>query len=274
MLRTKTVVYCSVDPFLSPRGKFLYGFESFQAELDQLEIPCIWLSSRSRLQLEEPRRRAGHTEPFVAEGGCGVYLPEDYFHLKPAKTVRLGRFTCIPIAKRQPAASGALETIAEEARVPVVPLRSLSPRELAQNIGLPNHEAELARQRDFDEPFFFAGSGEADIARFKSLVQRRGLSLREEGVLSSIAVGADVRKCIRELGDLYDRSLRSHANRFAIAAPDDSASIFPACDRGIRLTANSKSLPETSTKHSRFPETPIAASDLWDRVVGSLTSRG
>jgi len=25
----------------------------------------------------------------------GVYLPEGYFHLRPPKTVRLGRFTCL-----------------------------------------------------------------------------------------------------------------------------------------------------------------------------------
>lgn len=273
LLRTKTVVYCCVDPFLSSRGKFLHGFESFQAELDQLEIPCVWLSSRSRMQLDEPRRRAGHTEPFVAEDGCGAYLPEDYFHLKPAKTVRLGRFTCIPIAKQQPAAAEALESLSEEAKISVVPLRSLSPRELAQNIGLPNHEAEQARQRDFDELFFFAGASEQDIARFKSLAQEKGFSLREQGALWSVAVGPDLRRCIRELGELYDRSFRAHASRFAIAAPDDSAAIFSACDRGVRLTANSKILAETSSSHSRFPEIPITAADLWDKVIGTLTSR-
>ena len=264
-----------MDPFLSSRGKFLHRFESFQAELDQLEIPCVWLSSRCRLQLDEPRRRADHTEPFIAEDGCGVYLPEDYFHIKPAKTVRLGRFTCIPIAKQQPAAAEALESLAEEAKVPVVPLRSLSSRELAQNVGLPKQEAELARQRDFDEPFFFAGSGNEDIVRFKALAQQKGFSLREQGVFWSMAVGADIRRCIRELGDLYNRSLRSHANRFAIAAPRDSASILSACDRGIRLTSNSKSLSQTSPQHStRFSEIPVAASDLWDKVVSSLTSFG
>src|SRR4029077_3851974 len=218
------------DPFLSSRGKFLHGFESFQAELDQLEIPCAWLSSRSRLQLDEPRRRAGHTEPFLAEDGCGVYLPEGYFHLKPTKTVRLGRFTCIPVAKQQPAAAEALESLSENADVPIVPLRSLSPRELAQNVGLPNHEAELTRQRDFDELFFFAGASEEDINRFKSRAEEEKLSLREQGVLWSLAVGADIRRCIRELGDLYDRSLRAHAHRFAIAPPSESSSIFSVCD--------------------------------------------
>jgi predicted mannosyl-3-phosphoglycerate phosphatase (HAD superfamily) len=274
LLRTKTVVYCSVDPFLSSRGKFLHGFESFQAELDELEIPCVWLSSRSRLQLDEPRRRAGHTEPFLAEDGCGVYLPEDYFHLKPAKTVRLGRFTCIPAAKQQPAAAEALESLSEDVGVPIVPLRSLSPRELAQNVGLPNREAELARQRDFDELFFFAGASEKDISRFKSRTEQENLSLREQGVLWSLAVGADIRRCIRELGDLYDRSLRAHANRFAIAAPSESSFIFPACDRGIRLTVSTKSVTSAVSHSGRFGEIPITAPNLWDHIISSLTSRG
>src|SRR5262249_37103784 len=161
------------------------------------------------MQLDEPRRRAGHTEPFIAEDGCAVYLPEDYFHVKPAKTMRLGRFTSIPIAKQQPAAAEALESISEEASVPVVQLSSLSPRELAQNIGLPNHEAELARQRDFDELFFFAGASAEDISRFKSVATKSNLSLGEHGVFYSLAVNRDIRRCIRELGDLYDRSLHS-----------------------------------------------------------------
>ena len=274
MFRSKTVVYCSIDPFLSSRGRFLHGFESFQAQLDQMEIPCVWLSSRSRLQLDEPRRRAGHTEPFLAEGGCGVYLPEDYFHLKSTKTVRLGRFMCIPVAKQQPAAAEALESLSENAGVPVVPLRSLSPRELAQNVGLPNHEAELARQRDFDELFFFAGASEEDINRFKSHAEEEKLSLREQGVLWSLGVGADIRRCIRELGDLYDRSLGAHTNRFAIAPPSESSSIFSACDRGIRLTASAKGVTSAASHPSHFGEIPITTPNLWDHILSSLTSRG
>ena len=275
MLRTKIVVYCSVDPFLSSRGKFLHGFERFQAELDRLEIPCVWVSAKSRMQLDDPRRRAGHTEPFIAEDGCGVYLPEDYFHLKPSsKTVRMARFTCIPIAKPQPAGREALESLAEESGVAVVALRSLSPRELAQNIGLPNQEAELVRQRDFDELFFFAGTSEEDVARFKLHAKQRNCTLREQGVLWSLAVGDDTKRCIREIGDLYDRSLRAHVIRFAIGSLAGHSALFAACDRGVRLTASSKDSAIAAENPSRLTEIAITASDLWERVITLLTSRG
>ena len=44
-------------------------------------------------------------------------------------------------------ASGVLEDIAGETGIEVVPLSALSPRELSQNTGLPQKEAELLRQR-------------------------------------------------------------------------------------------------------------------------------
>jgi predicted mannosyl-3-phosphoglycerate phosphatase (HAD superfamily) len=270
LLRTKTVVYCAVDPFLSSRGKFLHGFEGFQAELDELEIPCVWVTGKSRVQLDDPRRRVSHTEPFFAEDGCGVYLPEDYFHLKPSsKTVRLARYTCIPIAKQQPAAEEALESLAEESGVPVVPLRTLSPRELAQNVGLPNQEAELARQRDFDELFFFAGAAEADIARFRSLAAQRNYTLREQGMFWSLAVEPDIKRCIREIGDLYDRSFRAHAIRFAIG-PMGFSALFSACDRGVQFTASSRNESDATGNSARFTKIAITAPDLWEVALSSI----
>jgi len=154
LLETSQVLYIAVDPLISAHGKAFPGFEEFTAALDLAGVPAVWLTSRSRLHFDEPRRKLGHRHPFIAEEGCAVYLPEDYFHLRPeaprdrsakARTMRLGRFTCIPVAEPLPAAAEALEALSEDTGVPIVTLRALSPRELVQNTGLPEREAELAR---------------------------------------------------------------------------------------------------------------------------------
>jgi hypothetical protein len=273
LFRTKVVVYCAVDPFLSSRGKFLYDFDRFQEALDEHEIPMVWLTSQSRLQIDDSRRRAGHSEPFVGEDGCAVYLPEDYFHLKPGKTVRLGRFTCIPIAKLLPATKQELEALSEKSGIAVVPLHSLSPKELSQNLGLPTREAELVRQRDFDELFFFAGASDADILRFLELALPQNLQLRQHGVLWSLAAGANTIRCIRELGDLYDRALRAHVQRFAIATPESFAKILPACDRGVRLLPRTGEEPAPTEKDRNFVDLAVSSETLWDTVIGILNSR-
>ena len=275
MRQTSTIVFCSVDTIVPVRGKTSAGFDEFGARLNPAGLPIVWVTARSRLQMDEPRRKFGHQHPFIGEDGCGVYLPEDYFHLRPAKTVRMGRFTCIPLAEVQPAAAEALELLSEETGISTVPLRSLAPRELEQNTGLPARDAELARQRDFDELFFFAGAAEKDVARFQVEATSRNITLRQHGVLWSLAVGADLSLCIRELSKLYDRALRAHPTVLGIATAAEADGLLPACDRGLVLAKPSEldSL-SSSSRASKTKVMPLNSPDLWDMVFASVSSRG
>ena len=270
MRQTQAILFVAIDSIIPVRGKALAGFDEFCAALDHNAIPSVWVTSRSRLQIDEPRRRFGHSNPFIAEDGCGVFMPEDYFHLRPAKTVRLGRFTSIPVAQQLPAAKDALESLSEETGVEVVPLRSLSPRELTQNTGLPQREAELARQRDFDELFFFAGAAEADVQRFQAAAAERKVALRQHGVLWSIAVGASLAQCIRDLTKLYERALRAHPSIIGISAPGEAEGFLSACDRGL-LLAKASEIEALSAPKARI--LPIHAADVWEQILEGVTSR-
>jgi predicted mannosyl-3-phosphoglycerate phosphatase (HAD superfamily) len=278
--QTSSVLYIAVDALIPLRGSSLPGLDEFTAALDHEGIPAVWLTSRSRLQFDNPRRKHAHTHPFIAEDGCAVYLPEDYFHLRPTSeasrtkqsaTLRLGRFTCIPVAERLPAAAEALQTHSQDTGVPVVTLRSLSPRELAQNTGLPQTEAELARQRDFDDIFFFAGSSDEEVGRFLTEGRNRNLHFRQHGVLWSTAIGPSVQRCIRELATLYDRALRYHPRTLGIATPDLAPGLFPFCERTILLTDHKTeraSQDQPDTPHAR--RLPIHAPDVWERLLAAI----
>ena len=284
MRQTSNVLYIAVDTLIPLRKNSLHGLDEFTATLDHEAIPAVWLTSRSRLQFDEARRKHGHTQPFIAEDGCAVYLPEGYFHLTPvsdasrtrkASTVRLGRFTCVPVAEALPAAADALQTLSQDTGVPVVTLRSLSPRELAQNTGLPQREAELARQRDFDEIFFFAGVSDEEVAAFLAEGRNRNLQFRQHGVLWSAAIGASVQRCIRELAKLYDRALRYHAHTLAIATPDLAAGLFPYCERAILLT--DRDAGEGSPEQAETPNARhllLHAPDLWESLLAAVSAKG
>lgn len=269
MRQSSTVVFCAVDSLIPIRGKFQTGFDEFCMELEHSSIPIVWTTSRSRAQMDDPLRKLGHRHPFIAEDGCGAYIPEGYFNLRAERTMRFGRFTCIPIAEAQPAASEALEVISEESGVAVVPLRSLSPRELAQNLNLPEREAELARQRDFDEPFFFAGASEVDIARFRADAAQRKWVLHQHGVLWSLSLGGNVAQAARELSKLYQRIWRFRPSAFAIASPEESAELFPAADRRILLTR----LSVAETESGRGKEYSLSAPDLWEDILLGIRAR-
>jgi predicted mannosyl-3-phosphoglycerate phosphatase (HAD superfamily) len=281
--QTSSILYIAVDNLIPTRGSTISGFDEFTATLDHAGIPSVWLTSRTRLQLDEPRRKMAHNHPFIAEDGCGAFLPEDYFHLKPqtspaqprkAATVRLGRFTCLPVAEQQPAAAEALEALSEETGVSVVPLRSLAPRELAQNTGLPPREAELARQRDFDELFFFAGASNKDMENFQVASRDRRYQLRPHGALWSLAIGASLHRCVTDLSKLYDRALHSHAKSVGIATAGQEHDLFPACDRAILLSTKGEHDDHKEvSRPRRVLQVPLHSADKWDQILASLAPR-
>ena len=272
MRSATAVVFLGIDAFLTERGKPLFRIEEFLAELDERGILCVWLSERSRAQLDEPRRRLGHDAPFIAESGSGAYLPEDYFHLKAPRTRRLGRFLCIPVAEPQPAAQEALETLSEDTGISVVRLRTLTPRELVQNTGLPLREAELCRMRDFSELFFFAGASDADIEKFRSEAAGRSLAVRRQAAFWSLAAGASEATAIREVSSLYDRALRSHTRRVGITASPNAKWLVEACDRVVELrSGNSEAVPE-APPGGKMHQFQLTSPSLWSQVIAAIPS--
>lgn len=270
MRSTTTVVYCAIDNLVSTANKALTGFAEFLEGLGEANIPFVPVTARSRLQFDATIRKFGLGHPFLAEGGCGVFLPEDYFHLKPPRSMRLGRFTCVPVASPQPASTEMLDLIAEETGIEVVALRTLSPRELSQNVGLPQREAELMRQRDFDELFFFAGASEADIQSFQRQAAERKAQVRPRGALWSLAVGANLSSCVRDLSQLYQRSFRANPLNIGIATPDESAELFPACDRCLLLAGRESGAAEASKKCKSLP--PFSP-DTWPLALEMILNR-
>src|SRR6266852_5482671 len=281
--QTSNVLCIAVDTLIPLHGHSFRGLDEFTAVLDHEAIPAVWLTSRSRLQFDDARRKHGHTQPFIGEDGCAVYLPEGYFHLTPASdasrtkraaTVRLGRFTCIPVAEALPAAADALQTLSQDTGVPVVPLRALSPRELAQNMGLPQREAELARQRDFDDIFFFAGASHEEVQKFLAEGRNRSLQFRQHGVLWSAAIGSSVQNCIRELAKLYDRALRYHAHTLGIATPDLAAGLFPFCERTILLSdRRAEQTHQDQPDSPRVQHLPLHSPDVWERLIAAIPTK-
>src|SRR3974377_515572 len=194
-----TVLYSAIDNLVPLTGKPLLGFPAFLDHLSNEGIACVWFTARNRLQLDSTLRRLAHAAPFIAEAGSGVFLPEDYFHLKPAHTIRLGRFTCIPVASPQPAAAEALDLLADEPGIKSSPLPRPSHRDRAQTTGLEPREAALLRQPDFDELFFFAGASDDGIQSFLAKAKKKKISVRALGALWSVAVGRSVRAWVRAL---------------------------------------------------------------------------
>jgi len=63
----------------------------------------------------------------------------------------------------------------------------------------------------------------------------RHWQLRQQGVLWSLAVGASLKQCVREVSNLYTRALRSQPKIVGISKEGDNSELLSVCDRGFVL---------------------------------------
>ena len=60
------VVYCTTDELISNLSRPITGFFEFLDALREANVPCVWVTSRNRQQLDTAIRKVGQSSPFIA----------------------------------------------------------------------------------------------------------------------------------------------------------------------------------------------------------------
>lgn len=213
-----------------------YGWKPAQPALEELvrrQVPLVFCSSKTSAEIEAVRRELANAHPFITENGGGVFVPQGYFGTRIPQGFPVGSYKCMPLAMPYGRIINDLELIAQEAGVEVVGFHQMDASDVAASTGLPLPSAELALQREFDEPFFIVRA-EADAeARFLQLARERGLELVRGGRFWHLFQGSDKGRAVRKLMELY---LASRPPKLRFAALGDSANDLPmlaAVDRAV-----------------------------------------
>ena len=236
MLPPRHVVFSALEgTLLNVGSRSLAPAADAVEELAARGVPLILCTAYTRAEIEPLRRKIGHSYPFITESGGGLFIPDGYFSQKLEGAARAGRYFCVPFGRSQTEAAAAIEEIATEAGADVVLYSQMSVREIAANTGQPVREAELSRQRDFSERFFFAGGTEATVSRFSSIAAERGWQSASEGAFWELRSGNDVRRAVRYLMQTYRDALRSRLSSVGVGSRDQDVELLCAVDLPIVL---------------------------------------
>ena len=236
MLPARHLIFTDLDGTLLDNQTYSWAAaEEALEEIERRRVPLVFVTSKTRAELEVLRRKLGHGHPFVTENGGGIFIPQGYFNLPLEGARRAGRYQCVALARPYKEIVSALEELAAEAGVTVVGFHQMSAREIAQNTGLSLQEAELARQREFDEPFFFAGAGEDDIHKFGQAARRRRFEFVQGGRFWHLAAGSDKGRAVRHLVKLYRTARRSRLRSVGLGDSPNDLSLLAAVDQAVLL---------------------------------------
>ena len=236
MLAPRHLIFTALEGALvDPRTDSFSGAEEALSELDRRKIPLVLLTSRTREEIEPIRRKLGHNHPFVTENGGGIFFPDGYFSLKIPGAVRTARYLSVAQGRPYAEVCEALDDIAEECAVGVAGFHHMSLREIADNTGLRPRAAELARAREFDEPFYFTSADDKAIARFVEAARTRGFDARRGQTFWHFSSKCDPARAVRTLAQLFREATHIKLRLVGVGGRERDMSWLRAVDHAILL---------------------------------------
>lgn len=241
MLAPRQLVFSALEgALIDARTDSFSGAEEALTELRRRNIPLILLSSRTRAEIEPVRRKLEHNHPFITENGGGIFFPDGYFNLRIPGAVRWGRYFCIAQGRPYEEVCEALNEIAGECGVSVTGFRDMNAREISANTGLRPRAAELARDREFEEPFFFTSTDAAAIARFVAAARGQGFAVHSGATFWRFSAGCDPARAVRVVAQLFRQATRLKLRLVGIGAGDADLPWLQAMDQAFLLSDRQK----------------------------------
>ncbi|MBI4633472.1 MAG: HAD-IIB family hydrolase [Deltaproteobacteria bacterium] len=183
-----------------------YSFEEARPSLERIgksAIPLIVVTSKTRLEVELLQREIGIREPFIVENGGGIFFPCGYLNLDILGGEPSGGYTLIRLGTHYTAVRSFLETVRE--RFGIRGFGDLTSGEIAGLAALPPERAELAKRREFTEPFLLERPD--DIEPLCEIAGREGLKITRGGrFYHLIGIRQDKGKAVRIVCEIFRKN--------------------------------------------------------------------
>ena len=236
MLAPRHLIFTALEgTLIDPRTDSFAGAEEAVFELDRRKIAYILLTSRTREEIEPVRRKLGHNHPFITENGGGIFFPDGYFSVRIPDVARVARYLSIAQGRPYAEVCEALDDIAEETAVGVAGFHHMSVREIAENTGIKPRNAELARAREFDEPFYFTSADDKAIARFVEAARTRGYDVRRGATFWHFSAKCEPARAVRTIAGLFRESTRTKLRLVGIGASEGDRAWLSAVNQAVLL---------------------------------------
>ena len=178
---------------------FTYSHTAANDALDRiadLNIPLVFSSSKTRVEILALRKDVGNSHPFVVENGGAVIVPGGYFNgnseIDYVELFGAGYQEIVRILKNLKKQEGFLFR----------GFSNFSPEGLAKITGLTLEQANYAKQRLSTEPILWHASLE-DLARFQCALELRGLKVVRGGRFYHVMGPTDKARAVRWLIQRY-----------------------------------------------------------------------
>jgi mannosyl-3-phosphoglycerate phosphatase len=200
----KTIIFTDLDGTLLDAEN--YSYEAALPALKHLklaDIPVMFVTSKTRAEVEYWRRILGNHHPFVVENGGAAFVPQDYFPFQVDGIERDG-YIVLEWGVRYDRLADVLEKAAGESYCAVRGFHDMTVYEIAEVCNMPAEMARLAKTREYDEPFQILNSSHA--RDLEAVIEREGLRCTHGGRFRHIIGPNDKAKAVSRLAEMFEQA--------------------------------------------------------------------
>jgi len=205
MIKYNYVIFTDLDGTLLDKqtlnpGRALKTLKQCQT----FNIPVVFVSAKTRVEMEVLRDELANTSPFVSENGGGLFLPVEQFE-RPDNFTGFDNYWRWQSSTSISELQTALKNASAAAKIKIRSFGDMSAVELASLTGLGLAGVELAKMREYDEPFQIVDETPNRIKAIKHEIAKLGYRYVYAGVFHHIMGQFDKGQTLLKLKNLYLR---------------------------------------------------------------------
>lgn len=217
------VIFTDLDGTLLSAETYALGRSREALEICRAKkVPVVFVSSKTRAEIEKLRKELNPDAPFISENGGGIYLPRTVWE-PPDGYTRAGHFWRLSLGKPYSEVVAVLRQSARQCGVEVQGFSDWSTAQVAEWTGLSEADARRAQQREYDEPFRIDPENGAVFACLQETMARAGCTLTSGGRFHHALCGCDKGKAVKTVMALY----RQREGRVRFAGIGDAENDLP-----------------------------------------------
>jgi len=227
------LVFTDLDGILLDRGD--YSYEAAKGGFDRIfrqQIPMIFTTSKTRLEIERLQADLQIHEPFIPENGAAIYFPDGYRNFKINNGFRQPPYTAIQLGAAYCEIRRFVYAVRE--RFNVKGFGDLSVDEVVLLTGLPHEQAVMAKLREYTEPFLL--EEETKIDELAAIAASRGFKITSGGrFFNIIGIRQDKGHAVRLCAEIFDKNMKGGVVTVGLGNSANDVAMLKSVDIPILL---------------------------------------
>lgn len=244
---TRFVIYTDLDGTLLDHDNYSHAAaDELLRELEEMNIPVVPCTSKTRAELMQIRAELNNRHPFVVENGAAVFVPDGYFEQPPRDAISSRGFWVkefvLPsdhwrrlLVKTKPKSAASYRCFS-----------NLDTEQIAALTGLTTEQAELAAQREYGEPVHWIGS-DSERETFIHALQQLGARVLQGGRFLHVSGNCDKGRALQWLNTQFAASTgKSEPVSIALGDSQNDCAMLEAADHAIVVRSPAHPPPKLS----------------------------